>query len=262
VEVKGPDGAVFLKQVPLTLEDVLFPKTGDFIVHSDLHDDDVNYLKSVFKARLAGDAHAVVVSDCRVDWNVPGVEPLGPDIAVFFDVKRYREWFTLDVAAEGATPAVVVEVTSPSTRTNDLETKLDLYHQAGVPSYLIADAVRDDADGRRLELLAFRHTPRGYERVIPDARGRVYLEPLGLWVGNRSGPTPQYERLACFDGDTGEEFGDYTAVCQARAAEAKRRTQAEERAAAAQARATEAETRVHELEAELKQLRERGSSSP
>ena len=49
------------------------------------------YLKDVFKARLAGQATAVV-SKCRVDWNMPGVRPLGPDIAVFADVERH---FTL-----------------------------------------------------------------------------------------------------------------------------------------------------------------------
>ncbi len=32
VSVRGPDGTETLDQVPLTLEDVLFPETGDFIV--------------------------------------------------------------------------------------------------------------------------------------------------------------------------------------------------------------------------------------
>ena len=49
------------------------------------------------------------------------------------------DWATLDVAAEGARPALVVEVTSPSTRENDLGTKPDFYHRAGVPLYVIAD---------------------------------------------------------------------------------------------------------------------------
>ena len=80
------------------------------------------------------------VSDCRVDWNLPGVRPLGPDIAVFLDVERHKNWATLDVAAEGARPALVVEVTSPSTRKNDLGIKFDFYHRARVPLYVIADA--------------------------------------------------------------------------------------------------------------------------
>ena len=79
----GPDGTESFDQIPLTLEDVLFPEVGDFIVQTDAHDSDVRYLKGVFKSRLTGDPTAAVVSDCRVDWNLQGVRPLGPDIAVF-----------------------------------------------------------------------------------------------------------------------------------------------------------------------------------
>ena len=63
----------------------------------------------------------MAVSDCRVDWSVPGLRPMGPDIAVFFGVNRRKDWATLNVAAEGAVPGPVVEVTSPSTRKNDLD---------------------------------------------------------------------------------------------------------------------------------------------
>ncbi len=127
VTVRGPDGKVTIDQIPLTLEDVLFPETGDFIVQTDLHDTDTSYLKYVFNAWLEADPQAVAVSDCRVDWNLPGVRPLGPDVAVFFGMKRRTDWATLNVAAEGARPALVVEVTSRTTRTNDVDIKPDYY---------------------------------------------------------------------------------------------------------------------------------------
>jgi Uma2 family endonuclease len=113
VRVEHPDGKVTFDQVPLTLEDVLHPEVGDFIVQTDGHDSDLNYLKDVFKARLANDPTKAVISDCRVDWNLPGVKPVGPDVAVFEGVKQHRDWSTFDVAAEGAKPLLVVEVTSP-----------------------------------------------------------------------------------------------------------------------------------------------------
>jgi colicin import membrane protein len=106
-------------QVPLTLEDV-HPEVGDFIVQTDPHDSDRAYLKAVFKARLNDDRSAAVLSDCRVDWNIPGVRPLGPDVAVFFGVRRHTCWSTFDVSEEKARPALVIEVTSPETRTNDV----------------------------------------------------------------------------------------------------------------------------------------------
>src|SRR4051812_22462618 len=81
VQVVAPDGTVTFNQVPLTLHDVLFPKEDDFVVQTEGHVVDVIYLRTVFKARLQDDSKAAVVTDCLVDWNIPGVEPLGPDIA-------------------------------------------------------------------------------------------------------------------------------------------------------------------------------------
>jgi Uma2 family endonuclease len=81
-----------------------------------------------------------MLSDCRVDWNLRGVRPLGPDVAVFRGVKRHRDWSTFDLAAEGAEPKLVVELTSPETRRHDVGIKVNFYHQARVPLYVIADA--------------------------------------------------------------------------------------------------------------------------
>ena len=78
IRVKLPDGTVTDDTVPLTEEDVLFPKFGDFIVQTTRHNSDVGYLKCVFEAQLTGDRTAVVISDCLIQWNLPGVRPLGP----------------------------------------------------------------------------------------------------------------------------------------------------------------------------------------
>lgn len=249
VRVQAPDGTESFDQVPLTLEDVLFPQTGDFIVQTDAHDSDLNYLKDVFKAQLAAHPSAAVVSDCRVDWNLPGVRPLGPDIAVFFDVKQYRDWATLDVAAERVRPAMVVEVTSRDTRRNDVETKVDYYCQAKVPLYVIADVVEEDDFTRRLELIAYTLTADGYKRVAADARGWLWLEPVRVWLGVARERRLGYERLACFDSSTGEEIGDYTAISQALTTEAEARNQAEARALVEAEARTEAETRALMAEA-------------
>ena len=225
--VIAPDGTETFQRVPLTLQDVLFPKTGDFIVQTDAHNSDTAYLKEVFKSRLAGHRTAAVISDCLVDWNLPGVEPLGPDIAVFFGVKQFDDWATFDVAAEGARPVLVVEVTSPKTRQNDIGPKFEFYQQARVPLYLIANA-SGRGRKRRLQLMGYRYTRRGYQPIKPDAQGRIVLEPLRLAVGITRDRRGGYDRLVCFDLETGEELGDYTAVVEAlAAAQAEARAQAE-----------------------------------
>jgi Uma2 family endonuclease len=295
VRVVGPDGSETFDQVPLTLEDVLFPEMGDFHVQTKGHDSDVNYLESVFEAQLANDSEAVVISDTRVDWNLPGVRPLVPDAAVFLGVKRHRSWSTFDVAAEGARPALVAEVTSPETRSNDLGPKVEYYHRAKVPLYFIADAF--EGDERSLVLIGHRYARRGYRRMAPDAQGRIYLEPVRLFVGVTHDRRGGYQRLACYDAETGAELGDYTAVvaalsaaeAQARAAtrqsraaqrraraavqradaeaqradaEARARVAAEARARAEIQARVEAEARIRALEAELKRSLGRGPQSP
>lgn len=251
VRLARPDGTEFVDQVPLTPEDVLHPEEGDFLVQNDPHDIDRVYLKEVFKAKLAADLTTHVLADCRVDFGIPGVRPLGPDIAVFADLRPFILWSTFVVREERARPLLVGEITSPVTRDNDLGIKLDYYHRARVPWYLIADATIEGETERRIELLLFRRGRTGYKKVEPDEKGRVWLEPIGLWLGQTRDRVGGFMRLACYDPETGQEVGDYTAVSQA-LAEAERQREAAERRADEQSHAIAlAEARIRELEALL-----------
>jgi hypothetical protein len=259
VRMKNADGSESMDLVPLTLEDALHPEDGDHIVHSDSHDDDLKYLKNVFKSLLADDPQAVVLSDYGVDLNLPGVRPICPDIAVFFDVRARRDWKVFDVEAEHARFALVVEVTSESTRSNDVVAKFDYYHRAAIPTYVIADVRIESEHVRRLELIAYRHTSKRYERVAPNADGRIWLDAVGVWLGISQDPDTGIDRIACFDPATNSQIGDYTAITKARAVEIEARIRAETQAgaeaearAAAEARAVAAEARIRELEAALK----------
>jgi colicin import membrane protein len=255
---KQPDGRVELEQVPLTLEDLLFPEEGDFAVQFPSHVNDCLFLKMIFETRLAGDDEAVVLSDCRVDWNLPGVRPLGPDVAVFLGVPHDFDRGTLGLVKDSATPVLVVEVTSPDTRKNDFGIKKDFYHRAGVPLYVIVDA-RPGPKGRRVKLHGFRHAPHDYEAIPLDDQNRLWVEPLGLWLAIED------RRVVCLDGATGERIGDYGDQVQARieaearSAEAEvRSAEAEARSAEAEARADLADARIRELEAEIRRLRGEG----
>ncbi len=56
-------------------------------------------------------------------------------------------------------PSLIIEVTSPKTRVNDVKTKVKQYAQAKVPYYVIADV--EEVDGkRRLKLIAYRAEAR------------------------------------------------------------------------------------------------------
>jgi len=104
-------------------------------------------------------------------------------VRLFPDVVREPDLFVLpphEVSkAKGtpldAKPALVVEVTSPSTRTIDLMEKAEDYALAGIPEYWVVDP-------ERKEVLVHRLRGEGYG-VERSAAGRVECRSVpGLWV--------------------------------------------------------------------------------
>jgi hypothetical protein len=233
-------GAETWEQVPLTLLDVLHPQEGDHIVQNEAHARRCAYLYDVLLARLADDPTAVVLHDVGVDWGVADLRPHSPDIAVFLGVRERPELGIFSLVEHGGEPALVIEVTSPSTVAIDLVTKLEQYEGVGLQRYVIVDAV---SRGRAAEprLTGYRLVDKRFQPMTPDERGRLWLEPVGLWLGVAEGEIVLYD-------EAGQAQGDYTALAAALAAE--RAALAAERRARA-----EAEARLRALEDELRRLR-------
>ena len=237
-----PDNPHNLEQVPLTLEDVLHPETGDFIVHSDRHETDRMYLTAVLRARLESAGVAIVLSDVRIAWDLPDLRPHGPDVMVIPGVAERQDWSTFDVAVEGARPALIIEITSPETRANDLEIKVDHYARAGVAQYVIVDDARRRGGKRRLRLLDYRLEAGAYRLHAPDAAGRVHLVIANLWLGVEG------DHVVCYD-ERGAAFGEYaTVVRQAAEAAERARQEAQARREAEEHARREAERAQREAE--------------
>ena len=256
------DNPHHLEQVPLTLEDVLHPEVGDFIVHNDRHETDRIYLTEVLRARLESSGVAIVLTDVRIAWDIPGLRAHGPDVMVIPGIAERQNWSTFEVAVEGARPALIIEITSPETRENDLERKVEHYAQAGVAQYVIIDDMGGRSRERRLRLLDYRLADGRYVAHPMDANGRVHLVIADLWLGIEG------DHVVCYDAQ-GVAIGDYvTVVRQAAEAaeqaqraeqrarqEAAARADAEERARQEAAARAESESRLRALEAELRRLR-------
>jgi Uma2 family endonuclease len=209
-------------------------------VESDPHDIDRTYLRTTIGARLP--RGWIILSSCRVDWGVPGIEPHGPDISVFKGLRgRKKNWKTFYVASEKAKPVAVVEITSSSTRVNDLKIKVDEYYRAGVPLYAIVDA-RERGNVRELQIIGYQSGERRYEKIQLDARGRLLLEPLGIWLGAEGG------QVCCWDARTGERLEDYDDLFRDRES-VRQEAEAERRAR------TAAEEEVRRLQLEIRRLR-------
>jgi colicin import membrane protein len=233
-----PDNPSHLEQVPLTLDDVLHPEVGDFIVHSDRHETDRMYLTAVLRARLEPSRRAIVLSDVRIAWDLPDLRAHGPDVMVIPGVRKRRNWSTFEVAVERARPALIIEIVSPDARENDVVIKVEHYARAGVAQYVIVD---DTGRGgvRRLRLLDYRLEGTAYRLQAPDADGRVHLAIADVWLGIRR------DHVVCYDA-AGREIGDYvTVVRQAAKAEARAK-QAAARARQEAAARAEAEARARQ----------------
>jgi colicin import membrane protein len=239
-----PGGHLREYQEPLTLEDVLHPQEGDFIVQNADHERLCRYLADVCDAQLADDPSAVVLHDVRVAWDEAGKHAHGPDVAVFFGVRERKRWPTFNVAIEGARPALIIEVTSPETANVDRADKVDEYAEVGVPLYVIVDTYyfRKKLLQR---LIGYQLTREGYQPLFPDERGWLWLEPVRVWLAITDG------KVVCYD-EQGQPFGDHaTEVALRRAAEARAQAEVEARVQA-EGRAAEAEARIRALEEQLR----------
>ena len=144
---------------------------------------------------------------------------------------------------------------------------MDYYHRAKVPLYLIADAVGIGAK-RRVTLIGRRYARNGYKLITPGEQGRIYLEPVRLWIGVMLDLVKGYERLACYDSETGEQVGNYAAIVKdrnrARALaeeQSRARAEAERGRAEAEAAPTQAEHLRAEAEARAGPKPRLGSAS-
>ncbi len=164
-------------------------------------------------------------------------------------------------------PSLVVEVTSPKTRRQDLGPKKSLYERIGVEEYLLFDPL---AEYLRPPLQGYRLLRGRYQPIPLTEDGSLLSRTTGLRF-RREGP-----RLRLTDAATGEPILWPEEVEAARAREASARQSAEARAQSAESRAAEeaaarqvaearaaeetaarqtAEDRVRALEEELSRLR-------
>lgn len=236
-------------RVPLTEEDLLYPQEADFVVNNEAHVDDLRYLVAVFRERVAGREGLRVLGDHMVDFEVPGLRILGPDVILFNG--EARDWdrtrAVFPVKEMGARPLIAVEITSPTTRRNDLTAKPELFYRAGVPLFVLVDLPY--GGGKRPSgITAFQAGPTEYEALPPEADGRVWLEVVEVFL------KAENNRVVCYTPD-GQRIEDDAELRKSLAAEKARAEQEKARADAEKARADEAARKLADLEAELKRLR-------
>lgn len=166
------------------------------------------------------------------------------------DRPLYKLW------EEGRPPCLVVEVTSSSTRHEDLNKKKSLYERLGVEEYFLFDPYGDYLSPR---LQGHRLEGGRYTRILPEADDSLLSRASGLLF------RPEGQNVRLIDARTGERLLRIEEEAAARRQEAEARRQeaearqreaiarqaAEERAAQAEERARALEDEVARLQAEL-----------
>lgn len=238
-------------------------------VHRDQIIDLIHGLEVYFRER----------ADVYVSGNIlmlyeegDGNKHRSPDVLVALQVPRgeresYKIW------EEGKAPDFIVEVTSRSTRTEDMGEKKGLYALLGVTEYVVFDPLRDYLTpnlrawrlegGEYLPVAgnSFHSTTLGIEVRIVDDRLRVFDPARGLLLPTRRESEEHArqaeERAARAQEEAARDQEDATRAQEDAARARAQAEQAEQRAAeAAAALEAEQERRVR-LEAEIEALRRR-----
>lgn len=242
--VEGPGGRMELVEMPLTPELFLNPQVGDHMTQGKRHGDTARQIADLLDDFFQPIPDVLVTFDLKHLFG-RGLDQPSPDVSVIRGVRdRDADRDSFDVIAEGVRPCLIIEVVSPLSsriRKTDLEDKVALYRQVGIPEYLIADCQRRD---RRFRLIGYRLGPSGYKPIKPDGEGRLFSETTGLWFQ----VSPDGNRVRIFEYPSGEPLLTRQEVRKLARAEAEaRKTEATARKAA--------EDENARLRAEIERLR-------
>jgi hypothetical protein len=232
---------------PLTEEDYLHPQEEDRFTHNDLHFRMFFYLCHALLFAFRERPRVKLFGRHRIDWQHEGIEPHGPDAAVFngFDAKPEEYSGTLPVKDVGAEIVAVFEVTSESTRHVDFGRKFEEYAEIGIPYYIVIDAA---APNGTPDVLGFRLRRGEYKLMRRDRELGYQVPELKLWFRMEG------DRLILADEDGHDIPGSPEVGFQLEAE--KQRAEAEkQRAEAEKTRADSEAARAEALAAELAALK-------
>jgi len=240
--------------IPLRRDYVIYPEPdGQPMAETDLHREemvdliaglqrryrpapDVYVAGNLFFYYRQGDPRSVVAPDVFLVQGVPKGRR-----------RVYKLW------EEGKVPALVIEVTSDSTRSEDVSDKKRTYERLGVEEYFLHDPLGDYLNPR---LQGHRLSGARYKAMRPMADGSLQSLSTGLTL-RVEGP-----KLRLIDTASGEPL-PWVEELDARALEAQERAEIEAAARqvaeaarqAADAARQAAEERTRVLERELARLR-------
>lgn len=219
---------------------IVYPETdGKPMAETDVHIDALIYLREALKDHFREAPQVYVAGNLLLYYEEGNPAAcVAPDVFVVQGVDKhdrriYKLW------EEGQAPAVVFEITSRSTRLEDLGNKRALYAMLGVREYFLYDPL---GDYLQPSLQGYQLLEGEYQRLQAESEGRQVSTVLGVELRLEAG------RLRLLDPTTGERLLTPAEAQAAHRAEVVARQ-------AAEARADQAEAEMTRLRAELERLR-------
>jgi len=163
--------------IPLQRDDVHYPESdGKPMGETEFHVEEIIYLIDALKDRYR-DAPDVYVGGDMFLYYVEGdpKKVVAPDVFVVLGVPK-RKRRTYKLWEEGLPPTLAIEVTSASTRQEDLNRKA-LYERLGVTEYILYDPLGEYLKPR---IQGFRLSGGRYEPIPQEPRGSLQSRTVGL----------------------------------------------------------------------------------
>jgi Uma2 family endonuclease len=184
-----------MNAIPLQ-RDIYYPESdGQPMAETDLHRDEMFDLIQALKRRYRDTADVYVTSNLFLYYAQGDPRAVvAPDIFLVKGVAKEQRR-TCKLWEEGRVPSLVIELTSDSTRDEDLSKKKLCYERLGVEEYFVHDPYQDYLDPA---LQGFRLVNGRYQRIEPEADGSLRSLATGLLL-RTEGP-----RLRLVDAASGE----------------------------------------------------------
>jgi Uma2 family endonuclease len=229
--------------MPLRDEEIEYPTSdGRPMAESNLHRKVMADLIAALEQRYLDDPHAWAGGNFLLYFEKGNPRAsVSPEVVLVRGVEKwdrplYKLW------EEGRPPDFVIEVTSSSTRREDVSTKKNLYERLGVSEYFLFDPTGDYLNPR---LQGYCLEKRGYTRLAQEPDGSLPSRITGLRL------RPEGLNLRLIDDRTGEKLLWI-------AEEAAERRAAERRAEEEAAERCRLEEELASLRAELERKRTGG----
>ena len=170
---------------------------GKPMAETDVHIDALIYVRETLKAYFEAEPLVYVAGNMLLYYEEENPAAcVAPDVFVVRGVPK-QERRTYKLWEERHAPTVIFEITSRSTRLEDLRTKRFLYAQLGVQEYFLYDPL---GEYLRPSLQGYRLHDGEYERITVGPNASLVSEALGVTLVLENG------RLRVVDPKTGERL--------------------------------------------------------